>query len=210
VLEKDGYDFTIKEPRENKYGMLLYSRLPLQDPEVKYLLKAGIPSMHTRIQLRSGKWFWFHGLHPVPPSPTEADSSLPRDAELLIVGRKVKDHTLPAIVAGDLNDVAWSSTTRLFQKTSALLDPRKGRGIFNTYNAKIPFMRWPLDHVFHSEHFLLGEMRRLPAFGSDHFPVYVRLVLHSDAATVQSVPSAEAEDVETAKEKIDKAKGVEP
>lgn len=207
VLEKDGYPFTIKEPLDNKYGMLLYSRLPLLDPEVKYLLRAEIPSMHTQIQLRSGRWIWFHGVHPEPPSPTEASSSLPRDAELLILGRKVKDNDLPSIVAGDLNDVAWSYTTKLFQKTSSLLDPRKGRGMYNTFHAKIPFTRWPLDHVFHSEHFLLGEMQRLPAFGSDHYPVYVRLVLKPGAATLQRAPSADAEDAETAEEKIDKGRG---
>lgn len=206
VLEKEGYRFTIKEPRDNRYGMLLYSRLPLLDPEVKHLLRDDIPSMHTRIRLPSGRLIWFHGLHPEPPSPTQASSSLPRDAELLIVGRKVKDSELPSIVAGDLNDVAWSYTTKLFQEISSLLDPRKGRGMFNTFNAQILFMRWPLDHVFHSEQFLLEEMQRLPAFGSDHFPVYVRLLLKPDAAMLQKSPNAEAEDVETAEEKIDKAR----
>jgi endonuclease/exonuclease/phosphatase (EEP) superfamily protein YafD len=206
VLEEDGYVHTLKEPLDNKYGMLLYSQLPLRDPQVKYLLQEGIPSMHMQIRLRSGAWIWFHGVHPEPPSPTEADSSLPRDAELLIVGREVKGHNAPTIVAGDLNDVAWSYTTKLFQKISSLLDPRKGRGMFNTFHAKVPLVRWPLDHVFHSSHFLLSDMQRLPAFGSDHFPVYVRLLLQPGADTLQQGPTADKEDAEAAQEKIVKAK----
>lgn len=204
VLEAGGYAHTVKEPRDNKYGMLLYSRLPLLDPEVKHLLREGVPSMHMRIRLRTGTCIWFHAVHPEPPSPTEADSSLPRDAELLIVGREVKGRDIPTIVAGDLNDVAWSHTTRLFQKISALMDPRKGRGMFNTFHAKIPFMRWPLDHVFHSNHFLLDDMQRLPAFGSDHFPVYVRVLLQPGARTVQHGPTGDEEDAKTAHKKIAK------
>jgi endonuclease/exonuclease/phosphatase (EEP) superfamily protein YafD len=204
VLEDEGYRYTVKEPLGNKYGMLLFSRLELIDPVIKHLLKPGIPSMHTRVRLRSGDIIWFHGVHPEPPSPTEADSSLPRDAELLIVGREAKEHPLPAIVAGDLNDVAWSYTTRLFQKISSLLDPRKGRGMFNTYHAKIPLMRWPLDHVFHSEHFVVCDMQRLPTFCSDHFPVYVRLQLQPGAEAVQEAPVPDQEDHEAAEEKIEK------
>lgn len=206
VLEQAGYEHTIKEPLENKYGMLLYSRLPLRDAKVKYLLRPGIPSMHMQIRLRAGTWVWLHAVHPEPPSPTEADSSLPRDAELLMVGREVKDRRTPTIVAGDLNDVAWSSTTALFQKTSRLLDPRKGRGMFNSFHAKIPFMRWPLDHVFHSDQFVLDNIQRLPAFGSDHFPVYVRLSLQPGADVLQEAPSLDADDAKVAQEKIAKAK----
>lgn len=206
VLVEDGYENTLKEPRDNKYGMLLYSRLPLRNPEVKHLLRDSVPSMHMQIRLRSGAWIWLHGVHPEPPSPTEADSSLPRDAELLIVGREVKGRDIPTIVAGDLNDVAWSYTTRLFQKISGLLDPRKGRGMFNTFHAKIPFLRWPLDHVFHSDHFVLGDMQRLPAFGSDHFPVYVRLVLQTGAESEQQGPRADEEDAEAADKKVAKAR----
>lgn len=205
VLEAQGYTYTIKEPRENKYGMLLYSRLPLRNTEVRYLLKPDIPSMRMEVQLRTKAWVLLHAVHPEPPSPTEADSSLPRDAELLMVAREIKDRRRPTIVAGDLNDVAWSHTTTLFQKISRLLDPRKGRGMFNSFHAQIPLLRWPLDHVFHSDHFFLDNIQRLPAFGSDHFPVYLRLSLQPEAEIIQEGPTADAGDKEEAKEKIAKA-----
>ena len=206
MLEAEGYTHTVKEPRENKYGMLLYSRLPLRNAEVRYLLKPEIPSMRMEVQLRTQAWVLLHAVHPEPPSPTEADSSLPRDAELLMVAREIKDRRKPTIVAGDLNDVAWSHTTTLFQKISRLLDPRKGRGMFNSFHAQIPFLRWPLDHVFHSDHFLLADIQRLPAFGSDHFPVYLRLSLQPGAEIIQEAPPADTEDKQEAKERIAKAR----
>ncbi len=200
------YGYAIKRPLDNRYGMLMYSRLPLRRTEVRFLLREGIPSFHAQVQLRGGAWVWLHAVHPEPPSPTEADTSLPRDVELLVVGRAAAQRAEPTVVAGDLNDVAWSYTTTLFQKMSGLLDPRKGRGMFNTFHARIPFLRWPLDHVFHSRDFLLCELRRLPAFGSDHFPVFVRLVHQPDAAPLQQAPGARAKDRETAQAKMANAR----
>ena len=106
----------------------------------------------------------------------------------------------PVIVCGDLNDVAWSRTTRLFQKISRLVDPRKGRGFVSTFHAKYPPLRYPLDHVFHSPDFRLIVMRRLSNVGSDHFPVHVALSYEPAAAAEQDAPTPTTEDKREAQE----------
>ena len=174
VLEDD-YPYRVAVPLDNLYGMHLYSRLALKDIDVKFILSDEIPSIHATVILRSGQPVQLYCLHPKPPSPTEAKDSTLRDAELLIVGDQIKDLDESCIVMGDLNDVAWSRTTRLFQRISGLLDPRVGRHFVNTFHADYPLLRWSLDHVFHSTDFALVQMQRLPHIGSDHFPVYVVL-----------------------------------
>jgi endonuclease/exonuclease/phosphatase (EEP) superfamily protein YafD len=199
---KEKYPYFVEHPLENTYGMILFSRLELIDPEVKYLIEKNIPSIHSGVKLRSGLIVKLYAVHPKPPVPTETTASTERDAELVLVGKQAKNFDGPTIVAGDLNDVAWSYTTRLFQRISGLLDPRVGRGFYNTYNAKIPLIRWPLDHVFHSDHFKLKKLEILPNFGSDHFPVYVHLSYEPEAEYQQHEKSPQGDDIEEADEKI--------
>jgi endonuclease/exonuclease/phosphatase (EEP) superfamily protein YafD len=199
------YPHSVRQPQANRYGMLLQSRLPLEDASVRFLVDPEIPSIHARVRLASGARCRLHCLHPEPPSPTEGDSSTERDAELLVVAREVREHREPAVVAGDLNDVAWSRTTALFQKISRLLEPRKGRGLYNSFDARRPWLRFPVDHVFHSADFELLELARLEAFGSDHFPILVRLVHHPPARASQEAPAPGPGDFAEADEKVAKA-----
>ncbi len=200
---KSAYPHTVLVPLDNTYGIAMYSRFRLIERNVKYQVQDDVPSIHTLIELRDGTLIRFFGLHPRPPSPTEHERSTERDAELLITGFLAKKETSPVIVAGDLNDVAWSPTTREFQAVSSLLDPRIGRGLFSTFSANNIVMRWPLDHVFASKEFVLVSMARLQKFGSDHFPVFIELSLgESKAEQNDSPPSADREDIEDAVETI--------
>ncbi len=209
-LEKD-YCYTVKIPLDNLYGMHLYSKLKLEDIKVRYLVQEDIPSIHGYVVLRNGKRIKLHCLHPMPPSPTESDTSTNRDAELLMLGRDIDCEKEPALVVGDLNDVAWSRTTRLFQKLSGLMDPRIGRGFFNTFHAGYALLRWPLDHVFHTKDFTLIEIARERNIGSDHFPMYINLNYEPTAQIInEDTDKPDEEEKEWADEKIKSANPLVP
>jgi endonuclease/exonuclease/phosphatase (EEP) superfamily protein YafD len=195
----------VAEPRDNHYGMVLLSRLELVDPQVRHDVQRDIPSIHCGVRLRSGDVINLHCLHPRPPEPLTDQHATPRDAELVLVGRAIGDDPddPPTIVTGDLNDVAWSHTTRLFLRLSGLLDPRIGRGFFNSYNAKNPLFRFPLDHFFHSNDFRLIELRRLDFVGSDHFPMYLALSYEPARQKEQPEPEEKSDDHEQADEMLE-------
>lgn len=172
----EDYPHRVNIPLENLYGMHLWSKYELIDPQVRYRIKDDIPSIDTSIQLESGRQIYLYFVHPMPPSPSEAYASTGRDAELALVGSEVREYPdRTTIVAGDLNDVAWSHSTRLFQRISGLVDPRRGRGLFSTFHAEYRLARWPLDHVFISTDLTVIHLEKLPYVGSDHFPVYIEL-----------------------------------
>jgi endonuclease/exonuclease/phosphatase (EEP) superfamily protein YafD len=181
------YPFQLSEVVPNTYGMMLMSRLPM-DGRIEHILQPAIPSARTAIKLRTGDLIHLHALHPEPPLP--GDDSGERDAELVTVGRRIRDEGQAAVVIGDLNDVAWSRTSRLFRQVGGMNDPRVGRGFYPTFNANYPLLRWPLDHLFVSPHFELLELDVLPDIGSDHFPIFFRLCLKDDPERRRVAPSA--------------------
>ena len=207
TLEKD-YKYCVKVPQDNLYGMHLYSKLTLEETEIRYLVKNDIPSIHGFVRLDDNSKIRIHCMHPRPPSPSEADTSTNRDAELLMLGRDVRKQDKSVLVFGDLNDVAWSKTTLMFKRISGLLDPRIGRFFINTFHVNYPILRWALDHIFHSPCFTVVDIERMPSIGSDHFPVLTTLQYEECATTEQADNATQAseKDKQQTHEKIEEGK----
>ncbi|MEJ7662245.1 MAG: endonuclease/exonuclease/phosphatase family protein [Hymenobacter sp.] len=167
------YPYRIELPREDSYGMVLYSRLPLTNTRVQDLAAARRAFHPHYAAPAGGRAVLFYGVHPTPPIPSDKypDGVGRRSIALEQVAAFVRQRPQPAIVAGDFNDVPWSGTTHKLSRGGTLLDTRRGRGFYATFDANSRLMRWPLDQFFVTPQFRVVSLQRLPDVGSDHFPI---------------------------------------
>ena len=202
---KDNFGYHCDVIRDEGLGLALWSKLPLKETQIRHLVSDRRASIFTKITSDSGQTFRFAGIHPTPPGLVDSTgddrrNSRVRDAELAIVAREVSDSgSMPWVVTGDFNDVAWSHTTRLFARVSGLKDPRIGRKLLNTFHAKYPPLRFPIDQVYCSEGSLVNRFERVYMPGSDHFSVVVELSLPLKTDTSSD---AQGDDLAETKEKI--------
>lgn len=169
---KQQYIYSHEIALENTYGMHFYSKLKTEKITTHYFVADDIPSIEAEVKMDDGHSFTFWGVHPPPPSPTESQNSKERDGELVAVAKKVREKQSSAVVTGDFNNVAWTKSSRLFKKTSELVDARVGRGFISTFHAKHWFFRFPIDLFFHSTNIVVKKLTTLREIGSDHFPLY--------------------------------------
>lgn len=200
-IEQD-YPYSVKVPLDNFYGMHLYSKIELKNAEIKFQIEDDKPSIFFDYPIKGNPPIFFCCLHPAPPSPTENETSKEADAELILTGKQIRDENKPTVVCGDMNDVVWSRTTRLFKKMTGMVDPRVGRGFFPTYNANYFFLRFPLDHLFHTEDLFVGKMMRSKYFGSDHFAMYYE-IHHKRNVSTPANPKMDNEEKEEVEEIIE-------
>ena len=100
-----------------------------------------------------------------------------RNSHLQEIADLISEENCDVILAGDLNAAPW---TAVFDKLRAvgLKDSSEGKGLQFTWPSMwLSFMRIPLDHILISKNVVVLERRTLGYNGSDHFPVFVRLVI---------------------------------
>lgn len=194
------YKHTIKIPQENTYGMHVYSKIPFNKYKVNYFVADDIPSVEIAMETDDKSRFKIYGIHPPPPSPTEEKNSKERDGELLSIAKKIQEENIPTIVIGDFNNVAWAKSSRLFKKTSGMIDPRVGRGLVSTFHADYPLFRLPIDLTYHSTDIFIEELKTLKPIGSDHLPLFCKFFInktdHEQEEFSENLDSDEPEEVE--------------
>ncbi len=201
----DEYPHRVIQPQDNCYGMMLLSKMPIESHQVRYVVQDDIPSIDASIRMDDTTLIRFIGVHPRPPEPIRDTDATARDAELTLWGQELTDEEAPVIIGGDLNDVAWSQTTRLFLRVSGLLDPRRGRGFFHSFHAGHWYLRFPLDHFFHSPHFTISKIERLANVGSDHFPILVDVRYAPPEKSAHEVLVEKESDKEEVESRLDRA-----
>nr|WP_268968493.1 endonuclease/exonuclease/phosphatase family protein [Palleronia pontilimi] len=180
------YPTVVTELRDNYYGMIFATRLTVHQAQIVYLTPDETPTLFAELETPSGHRFRFVGLHPRPPVP--GNSTKDRDAQIIYSARFARAKEMPLMAVGDFNDAAWSDTSRRFKHVGGYVDPRVGRGLVASFDAKSKLLRTPIDQFYATPDIALVDFRRGPDVGSDHFPLITRIELDRDIAQEANVP----------------------
>lgn len=186
------YPYRVEEVRDEGLGLALWSKIELTDTRVEYLVSERRPSIFASLKDAHSVPVHFVGIHPTPPGLDDSTkggrrNSRVRDAELVLVAEEIRESNDSLwIVAGDFNDVAWSSTTLLFKKLTGMKDPRVGRMLLSTFHSEYPLLRYPIDLVFLPNQSTIGKLDRVKLPGSDHFALVLDFQLPPDASPIKT------------------------
>jgi len=165
----NSHPHSVVQPREDNFGIGLFSKLPLAESKVAYITRANVPSIlatvdagHTNLRVLA--------THPLPPR--NGDYSRWRNEQLDRLPDYVRP-PLPVLLLGDLNVTPWSCHFRRLLARTGLRDSATGYGVQPTWPNFNPLLRIPIDHCLHSPDILVVDRRIGPDVSSDHYPVIV-------------------------------------
>jgi endonuclease/exonuclease/phosphatase (EEP) superfamily protein YafD len=153
-------------PREDNFGLALFSRVPLQSLEVLHTSERGTPSIRARLT-HAGRELTILGVH--PPPPLGAQMSQIRDTQLADTAALVASLDAPVLVVGDLNATPWSNGLRILRDGSTLDDHSADPSWTPTWNAWTP-LAIPIDLALTTPPLAVAHRQIGPDVASDHRP----------------------------------------
>ncbi len=166
------YPYYLAEPRDDDFGMALFSRRPLTNATVIELGGAELPSIEAEV-VADNRRIHLLGTHPLPPG--SAAYARLRNEQYRQIAAHVQNRSHPTVVFGDLNATPWSPYFADLLRDGGLQDSSQGLGLFGSWPAWLPFGRIPLDHCLVSPSIQVVGKRLGPSIGSDHLPLVVDL-----------------------------------
>ncbi|HEY9712580.1 MAG TPA: endonuclease/exonuclease/phosphatase family protein [Chroococcales cyanobacterium] len=170
------YRYLIGTPQYS--GISIFSRIPLQQEQLKYFGAKHRPRVQTRLKIGK-RTVTLIFVHPeVPFGPQRY-----RNEELAEITADVKGLHEPVILAGDMNCTPWSYYFDKLKEDTQLRDTEQGIGMQPSWSAFWPVPLFPIDHYLVSKEFATVSRHVGHRFGSDHFPVFVELALPASPET---------------------------
>ncbi len=174
-LEKLNVEYPFQRilPRNDNFGMAIYSKYELANQKILDFSELAIPSISAEIKLPSGRSFRLISTHPIPPISARAAAL--RNNHLLSLAAEVLKIKKDAIVAGDLNATMYSYPYKQMIRESGLINVRTAKGLFPTWPAKLGGFGIPIDHILYKGSISCKKLGTLSNFGSDHLPLVAEL-----------------------------------
>ncbi len=170
-LRRD-YPYEKSEPREDNFGIAMFSRYLFENAKIVYLGDAGVPSVVAQVRVKA-KVLNVLTTHPLPPG--SRSGSLLRDGQLAELPAFLRNRKGPIVLLGDLNVSPWSAHFRKLLRETGLRDSARGRGIHSTWPTMSLLLRVPIDHCLVSRDVCVLNRIVCRDIGSDHYPLLVDL-----------------------------------
>lgn len=165
-------------PREDGYGICIYSRVPLKGSKRKSLGPDKIPIVLTSIHYDYG---WFNLVGVRLPDPVDGPGLDKRNAQAEALANVVKGLPGRKIVVGNFNMTPYSMTFGKMKGIAELQDTRQGIGIQPNWHwpsdadLDVYFLRFPVDHILVNSQVGTSTRRVGADFGATHRPIIVEL-----------------------------------
>lgn len=173
VLKKT-YPHHLAIPRQDNFGIALFSKYPLNSVEQTNWGSWQLPSIIAQFSLDEQN-ITVIATHPLPPVGQEYYQA--RNDQLSEVVKYSQQINGPLILIGDLNVTMFSHDYSSLIDDTNLRNTRAGFGLLPSWPTQLfPFMI-PIDHCLISPHFIVKDMKTGHNIGSDHLPVVVHLGL---------------------------------
>jgi len=167
---RHAFPHRVAAPRDDEFGIALFSRHAFVTAETLPIGQAGVPSLLGEVEL-SGRRLRLVATHPVPPGG--AAHSAYRNDQLRKLAAHLRDLPGAVLLLGDLNVTPWSVHFRRFVHGAGFRDASEGRGPQATWPALPWPLAIPLDHALHRPEICVVEEGVGPRIGSDHYPLIV-------------------------------------
>ena len=170
----DLYPHQIHEPRINAFGMIALSKCPITRKQIKPFERIAIDNfqMQLTVKCENKPDVTIYAIH--PPPPTNKFLNQQRNMELEITAKDISQDTSDNIIMlGDWNITPFSPPFKNVLKTTGLKHEFSTYPPFTTWPSQfvLPFIQIPIDHILYKGNLQLIHKERLPAMGSDHYPV---------------------------------------
>jgi endonuclease/exonuclease/phosphatase (EEP) superfamily protein YafD len=171
----NSHPYSITQPREDNFGIGLFSKLPLAESEIAYIGNAGVPSIRTTVSTGRTN-LRVIATHPLPPGGREYSQW--RNEQLDCLPNYIRP-SLPVFLLGDLNVTPWNYLFRKLLKRTGLKDSSQGFGVQPTWPNYNPLLRIPIDHCLHSQDINIVDRTIESDVSSDHYPIIVDFVIET-------------------------------
>lgn len=171
-LMDSGFTYSVTQPREDNFGIALFSRFSLSDSGIVELGRYQLPSVYAQMQ-SNDEVITIIATHPPPPSHRTGAEA--RNQQIAEVAQYVIGFDTEVILFGDLNLSSWSPYFTDLIMVTGLRDSRLGFGVQPTWPTGNMLLQIPLDHVLVSPKITVLERYTGPYIGSDHLPVILEI-----------------------------------